>query len=176
MEDWRSHYLDDIRSTFAAQRRLAEQAAAQLDEAALFRSPGEDGNSVAILMKHVGGNLRSRWHEPFTTDGEKPDRNRDGEFEVAPAEAAAAVRAVWDDGWHVLDATLATLTTDDLTRSLTIRAQPVTLIQALHRSLAHTAQHVGQIILLARQWRGAEWQTLSIPRGRSAEYLQRPPS
>lgn len=176
MDDWRSHYLEDIRSVFGTQRSLAERAAAQLDEAQLFRSSDTGENSVAILMKHVGGNLRSRWQDPFTTDGEKPDRHRDGEFEIAPAETAAAVRAVWEDGWRVLDATLAGLTPDDFTRTLMIRRQPLTLPQALHRSLTHTAQHVGQIILLARQWTGTAWQTLSIPRGRSAEYLERPPS
>jgi hypothetical protein len=174
MSDWRDQYLADIRESFALQRKLAERAIAQLDEGQLFRTAGPEDNSVAVIMKHVGGNLRSRWTEPFTTDGEKPDRMRDEEF-VVERDDAASVRAVWERGWAAAEATLAALSSSDIERTLRIRGEPHSLFKALHRSLAHTAQHVGQIILLARQWKGAEWQTLSIPRGRSAEYLAQPP-
>jgi uncharacterized damage-inducible protein DinB len=174
-DDAFSTVLAELRSLFRAQRDLAERAIAQLEEQELFRTGGEGQNSVAILMKHVGGNLRSRWTDPLSTDGEKPDRNRDREFEVETSDSGAAVRAVWDEGWRVLEEALAGFTATDLSRTITIRQQPLTLLQALQRSLVHTAQHAGQVVLLARQWRGERWQTLSIPRGESAAYLRRPP-
>jgi hypothetical protein len=175
MDDMYSSLLAEAQSIFAAQRSLAERAIAQLDEVELFRTAGDDQNSVAVLMKHVGGNLRSRWLDPLTTDGEKPDRNRDGEFEIGPHDSAAAVHAVWHGGWHTLEETFSLLRADDLERTVMIRQQPLTLLQALHRSLAHTAQHVGQIVLLARLWRGREWQTLSMPRGESESHPKKPP-
>jgi uncharacterized damage-inducible protein DinB len=176
MGDTGGHYLDDVRQQFAAQRALAERAIAQLDEQQLFRSDGHDGNSVALLLQHVGGNLRSRWTDALTTDGEKPDRDRDAEFQLAEGTTIADLTARWHAGWRTLEDALAAFTPDDLLRTVTIRRQPLTLLQALQRSLAHTAQHVGQIVMLARRWKGADWQTLSIPRGRSAEYLRQPPA
>jgi hypothetical protein len=155
--------LADIRDAFSLQRSLAERAIAQLNGTDLFRTAGDDDNSIAVLMKHIGGNLRSRWTEPFTTDGEKPDRDRDSEF-IVESDDAVSVRGVWDRGWSVLDATLGAMTPSDLLRTVTIRGEPNTATKALVRSLAHTSQHVGQIILLARQWKGADWQTLSMPR------------
>jgi hypothetical protein len=162
-QDVVAEYLAEVRDVFLLQRSLAERAIDQLDDADLFRVASAQDNSIAVLLKHVGGNLRSRWTQPFDTDGEKPDRNRDGEFEMG-AETAADVRLAWDEGWRILDATLSALQPTDLTRSVHIRGEPHRLIRALHRSLAHTAQHVGQIILLAKQWQGPEWKTLSIPR------------
>jgi hypothetical protein len=162
-QDVNAEYLADVRDVFLLQRDLTERAIDQLDQADLFRVAGAQDNSIAVLLKHVGGNLRSRWTQPFDTDGEKPDRNRDGEFETGP-ETVADIRRVWDEGWQILDATLSALRPADLNRSLQIRGEPHRLIPALHRSLAHTAQHVGQIILLAKQWQGPEWKTLSIPR------------
>jgi hypothetical protein len=163
MTDWRIAVIADLRDMFQLQRTLAERAVAQLDDAQIFRTAGSEDNSVAVLMKHVGGNLRSRWTELFTTDGEKPDRDRDSEF-IVDSEDAASVRALWDRGWSVLESTLDALRPADLERTVTIRGEPNTAFQALTRSLAHTAQHVGQMILLAKQWKGAEWHTLSIPR------------
>jgi hypothetical protein len=174
MAEWQD-YLDDIRREFHVQRRLAEKAVAQLEEPELFRTAGDEDNSVAVLMKHVGGNLRSRWRDPFESDGEKPDRRRDAEFEIGAADNAESVRQVWETGWATLEQTLATMSPADMDRPLTIRGETLSLVNALHRSLAHTAQHVGQIILLARQWRGRQWRTLSIPRGESDRYLARPP-
>ena len=167
--------ISDVRREFANQRKLAERAIAQLDAGDLFQTLDDDANSVAVLMKHVGGNLRSRWTDFLTTDGEKPDRNRDSEF-VSESDTAESVAAVWANGWAVLDATLAALQPESLTKEVRIRGEVVPVIQALNRSLAHTAQHVGQIILLARHQRGAEWQTLSIPRGKSADFMPKPPS
>jgi hypothetical protein len=167
--------LADVRREFANQRRLADRAIAQLTSQELFHTADEAGNSVAIVMKHIGGNLRSRWTDFLTTDGEKPDRNRDGEF-VSAADTAESIANVWQAGWTALDTTLSTLRTDDLLASVRIRGEAVPVIQALNRNLAHTAQHVGQIILLAKSLRGASWQTLSIPRGKSTEFLTRPPT
>jgi hypothetical protein len=161
--DWRIAVVRSIAATFATQRAFADRAVAQVDDGDLFRSLDGDGNSIAALMKHIGGNLRSRWTEPFTTDGEKPDRNRDAEFEPED-DTADHVRAAWRSGWDVLERMLDDVAPDDFNRPLRIRGEVVTLLDALHRSLAHTAQHVGQIVLLARHWRGQEWQTLSIPK------------
>ena len=167
--------INDVRREFANQRKLAERAIAQLNGRDLFQTLDADANSVAVLMKHVGGNLRSRWTDFLTSDGEKPDRNRDGEF-ISESDTADSVAAVWTDGWAALDATLEALRPESLTAEVRIRGEAVPVIQALNRSLAHTAQHVGQIILLARHLKGAEWQTLSIPRGKSADFLPKPPS
>jgi hypothetical protein len=163
--DWRSAVARSVAAAFVTQRELAERAIAQIDDSDLFHSLDGDGNSIAALMKHIGGNLRSRWTEPFTTDGEKPDRDRDAEFEPE-GDAPDDVDATWRSGWAVLDRMLEGLAPDDFDRPLRIRGEVVTLLDALHRSLAHTAQHVGQIVLLARHWRGQEWQTLSIPKRR----------
>jgi len=160
--------IDSIRQEFASLKDLAERAAAQLDDEAFFATLDAEANSVALLMKHVGGNLRSRWTAPFTTDGEKPDRNRDGEFERQPGEARADVEGGWRDGWDILFATLERAAPGDLHRLVRIRDQELTFARALTRSLAHTAGHVHQVVMLARHWRGAAWQTLSIPRGRPA--------
>lgn len=167
--------ITDVAREFANQRRLAERAIAQLSDQQLFQPLDADANSVAVIMKHVGGNLRSRWTDFRTTDGEKPDRNRDGEFEGAD-ETRASVEGTWQTGWARLEAALASLTPEDLLNEIRIRGEPHSVIQALNRSLAHTAQHVGQIILVAKHLRGAEWQTLSIPRGKSAEYMNQAPA
>ena len=158
--------IESIRQEFAALKDLAERAASQLEDAAFFAALDAEANSVALLMKHVGGNLRSRWTEPFTTDGEKPDRHRDGEFERAPDGSRGAVERRWNDGWQVLFDTLGGARPDDLARPLRIRGQELTFARALVRSLAHTAGHVHQIVMLARHWRGGAWQTLSLPRAR----------
>ncbi|MGQ0814077.1 MAG: DUF1572 family protein [Gemmatimonadota bacterium] len=157
--------LSDIAREFASQRKLAERAVAQLTDDEFMRVLGAEENSVAIVMKHVGGNLRSRWTDFLTADGEKPDRNRDGEFELQ-SESREAVTHIWETGFATLDASLAALTPADLLATVRIRSEPMPAVQALNRALAHTAQHVGQIILLARHWRGASWQTISIPRTR----------
>lgn len=164
--------LADSRREFANQRGLAERAIAQLTDAEFFRTLDTEANSVAIIVKHIAGNLRSRWTEFLTTDGEKPDRNRDGEF-VVHAETRSAITRLWENGWSTLDASLQALEPTDLLATVRIRGQDLTVVQAINRSLAHTAQHVGQIILLAKHWRGAEWTTLSIPRA-SAPFLPPP--
>ena len=170
--DPRADLLQAFSAEYSSLRRLAERAAAQLDEQAFFATLSADGNSVALLMKHVGGNLRSRWTDIFTTDGEKPDRHRDREFELETADTRQSIDAVWTAGWQAVLGTLGTLTIDDLLRTVRVRGEPMTVARALTRSLAHTAGHVHQVILLARHWQGERWQTLSIARGQSEQFRQ----
>jgi hypothetical protein len=157
--------LSDVLREFTNQRELAERAMQQVDDDQFFRALGDEENSIAIIAKHVGGNLRSRWTDFLTTDGEKPDRDRDGEFEMQ-AESRQAVMDVWTKGFSALENTLRALTPSDLQATVRIRGEELSAVRALNRSLAHTAQHAGQIILLAKHLRGPEWNTLSIPRTR----------
>jgi hypothetical protein len=167
------HYLSDVAARFEALRTLAERAAAQVDDDA-FRAPLDaDGNGIALLMKHMAGNLQSRFAGFLTEDGEKPWRDRDAEFVLEPDDTREAILARWKEGWDTLSAALAGLGPDDLLRTVTIRGEPHTVVEALSRQLTHHAQHAGQIVMLARHHAGARWQTLSIPRGESAAYTRR---
>ena len=163
-------YLDDVTVGFRKTRRLAEAALEQLDDGGFFAVGGPDENAVATIVKHVAGNQRSRWTDFLTTDGEKPDRNRDGEFEIGPDDSRASLMDRWEAGWALLEGVLAALEPDDLSRTVTIRGEPHTVLQALQRQLAHYSYHVGQIVLLARHHVGADWKSLSIPKGKSAEF------
>lgn len=158
--------LADLQFVYRQQRRLAEAAAEQVDDQAFFHAADQSANSIAVIMKHVGGNLVSRWTDFLTTDGEKPDRNRDGEFIVA-GDTRADVMRTWNQGWERLEGTLAALHAEDLARTVTIRGEAHTVVQALIRNLAHAAHHAGQIVLAARTLAGADWQSLSIPRAGS---------
>lgn len=151
-------------------KKLADKSIEQLSDEQLHVTLDPDANSVAVLMRHMAGNMRSRWTDFLTTDGEKPDRNRDGEFEDDAGENAASMRARWDAGWACLFATLDALTPADLARTVTIRGEPHTVAQAIQRQLTHYAYHVGQIVLLAKHAAGPAWTTLSIARGKSHEY------
>lgn len=163
--------LDDAVFTFTQQKRIAEAAMSQIDDADFFRTLDAESNSIAVIAKHVGGNLRSRWRDFLTTDGEKADRDRDSEFVVPGETSRAEVMATWESGWATLFGTLASLDATSLTATITIRGEAMTAVQAMQRAVSHIGQHVGQIVLLAKHYRAAEWKTLSIPRGRSAEYL-----
>ncbi|HET7230199.1 MAG TPA: DUF1572 family protein [Longimicrobium sp.] len=165
-----TEYLRDLRERFHTLRGLSERAAAQVSDEAFFASPDAETNSIAINHKHVGGNLRSRFTEFLTADGEKDGRDRDGEFVIAPGETRADIEAIWRDGWSALEDALASLTPDDLLRTIRIRGEAHTAIGALNRSLAHTASHVGMITLLAKHYAGDAWKTLSIPRGQSKSW------
>ena len=162
--------LDDVAFTFRKQRELAERALAQVDDADFFRTIDVESNSIAVIVKHVGGNLRSRWTDFLTTDGEKPDRDRDGEFVVPGTTTRADVMATWDAGWAALFQSLVSLRPEDLTVTVSIRGESMAAIAAMHRAVAHVAQHVGQIVLLAKHYRSSDWNTLSIPRGRSSDW------
>jgi uncharacterized damage-inducible protein DinB len=162
--------INDAAFVYLQQRRLAENAAAQLTDEEFFRAVDAESNSVAVILKHVGGNLRSRWTDFLTSDGEKPDRNRDGEF-LVEGETRKDVLSVWERGFAVLENTLAELRDADLTRTVLIRAEPCTVSQALARNLAHVAHHAGQVVFLAKMICGPRWKTLSIPRGASVQVL-----
>jgi uncharacterized damage-inducible protein DinB len=165
--------VESIRAEFSRYRGLAEAAIAQLDDADLVADTGEASNSIATICWHIAGNLRSRFTDFLTADGEKPWRKRDEEFErrmVTRDEVVARLYA----GWTVLETALAGLTDDDLSRTITIRQQPMPVHEALHRSLAHTAYHVGQIVFMAKVRRGASWTSLSIPPGQSDAYNRNP--
>jgi hypothetical protein len=161
-------YLRAVTEEFEKQKALADAAMEQLDDAGFFAKLDPEANSVAVIVKHMAGNLRSRWREFLTTDGEKPDRHRDQEFEVA--ESRAALLRAWEAGWQTLFGTLHALTPDDLLRTVHIRGQALSVLEALERALTHAAQHSGQIVLLAKHACGPTWRTLSIPKGRSEDW------
>jgi hypothetical protein len=170
--DFAAAYLQDMRATAATYKKLADEAMAQVDDARFFALLGDEENGIALVVKHMAGNLRSRWTDFLTTDGEKPDRDRDAEFEVH-GDTRAALLEAWERGWAIFLATLYSLTADDLGRTIRIRGEPQTVIRAVDRGVAHAAYHVGQIVLLAKHFAGAEWRTLSIPRGQSRQFTAR---
>jgi len=165
-----TEYLRDFAERVKSLRRSAERAAAQVGDEGFFAAPDAETNSIAINLKHVGGNLRSRFSDFLTTDGEKPGRDRDGEFLIAPGETRADVEAGWARGWETLEAALASLTADDLLRTVHVRGEAHSVIGALNRQLSHISVHTGQIVLLAKHYAGDAWKTLSIPRGESKTY------
>jgi uncharacterized damage-inducible protein DinB len=162
-------YLPDVLREFRKYRKMADAAVAQVPDAKWFARLDPETNSIAVLMKHMSGNMRSRWTDFLTSDGEKADRNRDGEFEEE-TDTPASIRARWEEGWTRLFAAIEPLAAADLERTITIRGEPHTVLQALQRQLTHYAYHVGQIVFLAKHLAGAEWKSLSIPRGKSKEF------
>jgi uncharacterized damage-inducible protein DinB len=156
-------FLEATLLAFRAQKKAADAAVAQIEEKQIFAKITEESNSIADLMKHVGGNLHSRWTDFLTTDGEKPDRDRDAEFE-AEEDSFDLVRERWERGWLTYDKSFSSLKESDLTKTITIRGEVIDVPVAIQRSLAHTAQHAGQIVLLAKALKGAGWATLSMPR------------
>jgi|SRR3954470_24885557 hypothetical protein len=166
-------YRDDVIVQFERMKTQAEKAMAQVSDDELFRTIDAESNSIATIVRHVGGNLRSRFTDFLISDGEKPDRRRDGEFETPAGLTRAAVMADWENGFAALFDSLKALTPEDLRRDVSIRGEKHSVVQALNRSLTHTASHVGQIVFLAKHLRGAEWRTLSIPRGQSGQFTPR---
>lgn len=165
--------VQDFVEEYARYRALGEKAMAQVSDAALNRVMAPDGNSIAVLVRHIGGNLASRFTNFLTEDGEKPWRDRDREFDDGTF-TRVQIDEAWNTGWAILESELAKLTDADLERVVTIRRKELTVHAALSRSLSHVAMHVGQIILLARMLAEAPWQSLSIPRGQSQVYNQNP--
>ena len=170
--DFAATHLADVVRTFRNYKTLGERAMAQISDEDLHRLLDADSNSIALIVKHVGGNLRSRFRDFLTTDGEKADRNRDTEFEVDGVPARADVMRWWDAGWSVAMGTLESLTPADLERTVTIRNEPFMVVEALNRAAAHVAYHVGQMVFLAKHFAGANWTSLSIPKGKSGEHTQ----
>jgi hypothetical protein len=168
--DVAASYLEDMRVQFRKLKELAEGAIGQLSDEELFASNGVESNSIAIVMRHVAGNLRSRFTDFLTTDGEKPDRKRDLEFEIPEGTSRETVLAGWDLGFARLNQALDALSPADLLRDISIRGERHSVMQALNRALAHLAYHTGQIVAFAKQHRGAQWRTLSIPRGQSEQF------
>ncbi len=162
-------YIEDTRTLFRQAKGLADRAMAQVSDAQLFLALGDEENSIAIVVKHLAGNLRSRWTDFLITDGEKPDRNRDGEF-ADPAASRTALLEDWERGWAALFGTLDALSEVDLARTVRIRGEAHSVLQAINRAYGHCAYHVGQIVLLAKHYAGERWQALTIPRNKSVEF------
>lgn len=165
MHDALSLVLPEAISVFRSQKDLADRALAQVSDANLNCPLDADTNSIAVIMQHLSGNMLSRWRDFLTTDGEKPDRDRDGEF-VEHRTPRAQLVANWERGWAMLFATLDSLTIDDLAKVTTIRGEPHTVVRSIHRQLSHYGYHVGQIVLIARHYAGDHWTTLTVPRGK----------
>lgn len=160
------NYLDDARAAMRAYKKLAEKALEQLKDDEFFIALDEESNSVAVIMKHMAGNMFSRWTDFFTTDGEKPNRNRDQEFVIEPQTTKDDVMDYWERGWQCVFDALEPLRVEDGGRKVFIRGEEHTVVQALNRQLMHYSYHVGQIVFLAKHFRSAEWRSLSIPRKR----------
>jgi hypothetical protein len=165
-------YLRDSLGVFHYYKKLAERAMAQLNDEQIFTVLDEESNSIAIIVKHLAGNMRSRWTDFLTSDGEKPNRCRDTEFENPP-QTREAVLAMWEDGWCCLFSAIEPLTDADLARTVTIRGESHSVIQAINRQLAHYPYHCGQIVLLAKHLNHAGWKALTVPRGKSEDFNRR---
>jgi len=164
------HYLEEARRQMRGHKRMGEGAMAQLKDEDFFVTLDPESNSVAILVKHLAGNMRSRFTDFLTSDGEKPDRFRDQEFELTPTTTRADVMKWWEEGWARVFAAIDPLKPEDVMRIVPIRGESHTVLQAVNRQIAHYAQHIGQIVLLAKHLRSSQWKTLSIPRGQSEEF------
>ena len=165
-------YLEDSLSLFRMYKQMGEGAMAQVGDEDLFVQLDSEANSIATLVKHMAGNMRSRWTGFLTTDGEKPDRDRDGEF-IDPPSTRQALMEMWETGWSCVFGALEPLSEGDLARPIAIRGEAHSVMQAINRQLAHYAAHVGQIVLLAKHFACDRWQSLSVPRNRSAEFNRR---
>jgi hypothetical protein len=167
--DLAAHYLEEVHRQMRGHKRLAEGAMAQLKDQELFIMLDPESNSIAVIMKHMAGNMRSRFTDFLTTDGEKPDRHRDQEFEVAATTSRADLTIWWEEGWARVLGAIESLKPEDVTRTVTIRGEPHTVMQAINRQIAHYAYHTGQIVFLAKHIRSSKSKTLSIARGKSEE-------
>ena len=171
-EDVGSAYLIDALNNFRSYKKLAEEALAQTSDEETFRLIDPEANSIAMIIKHMAGNMRSRWTDFLNSDGEKPDRHRDREFEIDPAVTRAEVMRWWENGWRCVFEAIVPLKSDDLMRKVLIADREHTVMQAITRQLLHYAGHVNQIVLLAKHFRGPEWNSLSIPKGQSETFAR----
>jgi len=169
-EEFVKQYLDDALSSFRAYKKLAENAIEQVSDEEFFITLDAEANSIALIMKHIAGNLMSRWTDFLTSDGEKPDRNRDREFVIESENNKNALLAYWERGWQTLFSALEPLQPADFEKIVKIRGQDHSIVQAINRKLTHYSYHIGQIVFLAKHFRSAEWKSLSVPRNRSAEF------
>jgi hypothetical protein len=169
-ESLAKHYLEDSIASLRAYKKLAEKALDQLREDEFFITLDEEANSIAVIMKHMAGNMFSRWTNFLTTDGEKPDRNRDMEFVIEPQTGKQDMQAYWEAGWLRVIDTLESLSVEDLGKKVMIRGKEHTVVQAINRQLMHYSYHIGQIVFLAKHFRSSEWKSLSIPRNKSLDF------
>lgn len=166
-----SNYQSDAIASFRNCKSVAEKAIEQVSDDEFFAAIDAESNSIAVMVKHVAGNLHSRWRDFLTSDGEKPDRNRDMEFELAD-DTRESLMQFWESGWRTLFDNVGPLTEADFSRTVTIRGEPHSVVEAINRQLTHYAYHVGQIVFLAKHLTSSEWKTLSVPRNRSADFNQ----
>lgn len=164
------NYFEDALSSLRAYKKLADKAIAQLRDEEFFITLDDESNSVAVIMKHMAGNMFSRWTDFLTSDGEKPDRNRDMEFVIEAQTSKDDVLAYWERGWKCVFDALEPLRPEDFEKKVLIRGEEHTIVQAINRQLMHYSCHVGQIVFLAKHFRSADWKSLSIPRNRSGEF------
>jgi hypothetical protein len=170
MNDIITNYHADAIQSFRDYKKMADRAIEQTSDEEFFSLIDAEANSLATIVKHIAGNLHSRWSDFLTSDGEKPDRFRDGEFIAFDADTRGSLMEFWASGWQTLFDAIEPLTVDDFARSVPIRGEPHTIAEAINRQMTHYAYHVGQIVLLAKHFRSAEWKTLSVPKNRSAEF------
>jgi uncharacterized damage-inducible protein DinB len=168
--DLGSRYLDEVFRALRGHKRLADDAIAQLSDEQFFALPSPESNSVAIVVKHMAGNMRSRFTDFLTSDGEKPDRNRDQEFIADRGVTREQILSAWEEQWQLVFDTINSLHADDLDRTVPIRGQPHSVLQALNRAATHLAYHTGQIVFVAKHWKGADWKSLSVPKGQSEQF------
>ena len=171
--EFTTSYLADAIAVFRYYKKLGERAMEQTPDEHLFTELDPESNSIAVIVKHLAGNMRSRWTDFLTTDGEKPDRHRDREFEAPPTSTRQAVLTDWESGWSELFTELGRLRPEDLARTVTVRQEPLTVVSAINRQLSHAAMHVGQIVMLARHAAPDTWKSLSIPRGQSEQFNEK---
>jgi hypothetical protein len=164
------NYLNDALATFRDYKKLAEKALAQVRDEEFFLTLDEEANSIGVVIKHMAGNMISRWTDFLESDGEKPDRNRDMEFVLEPDVTKDDLISLWERGWARLFEAIEPLRPADLARNVHIRGKAHTVVEAINRQLTHYAYHTGQIVLLAKHLRSVEWQSLSIPRNKSAQF------
>lgn len=163
-------FLDDAVLQLRKLKAQADTAISQTSDANFFATLDPEANSIALIMKHMAGNMRSRWTDFLTTDGEKPDRHRDGEFETTSADTRASITALWEDSWNRVFGAITPLSPGDVLKTVHVRGEAHSVLEAINRQMTHYAAHVGQIVLLAKHYAGPDWQTLSIPRGKSKDF------
>ncbi|HKA23675.1 MAG TPA: DUF1572 family protein [Candidatus Eisenbacteria bacterium] len=168
--DHAAAFLENAAKEFRQLKTHADRALAQVDDPRFFHTLDAESNSIAVICRHIAGNLISRWRHFLTEDGEKADRHRDGEFEIPAGASRAELVAAWEKGWSTLFDELGKVRPEDVEKTITIRGEPHTVIAAIHRQLTHNAAHIGQIVYLAKHLAGTDWQTISVPRGRSEEF------
>ena len=169
MKQMIENYHSDAVQSFRSYKRLAERAIEQVRDEEFFAAIDPEANSISVVVKHIAGNLVSRWTDFLTSDGEKPNRNRDTEFEMI-GDTRESLMDFWERGWKTLFDSLEPLTAEDFSRTITIRGEPHTVVEAVNRQLTHYAYHIGQIVLLAKHFNSSDWKTLSVPKNKSAEF------